>query len=105
MNITRVVATIGLVVVGIAALPATASAETWMLMGLEGGCVTIAEAALRKSEFNGVATPEDLSQRLRAKGHTVTLREMGTTEVRVVAVEAPGAGLAVIFAPEQMCRK
>lgn len=76
-----------------------------MLMGREGGCVTIAEAALRKSEFKGVATPEDLSQRLRTKGHMVTLREMGTKEVRIVAVEAPSAGLAVIFAPEQMCRK
>ena len=105
MKFTRIVATIALTIAGIAALPATASAETWMLMGREGGCVTITEAARRKSEFNGVATPEDLAQRLRAKGHTVTLREMGTTEVRVVAVEAPSAGLAVIFAPEQMCRK
>ncbi|MCZ6448264.1 MAG: hypothetical protein O6831_08495 [Alphaproteobacteria bacterium] len=86
-------------------MPTTASVETWMLMGREGGCVTITEAARRKSEFNGVATPEDLAQRLRAKGHTVTLREMGTTEVRVVAVEAPSASLTVIFAPEQMCRK
>ena len=105
MKFMRVVATITLAIAGITVFPGPALAETWMLMGRHGGCVTIAEAAIRKSEFNGVATPEDLAQRLRAKGHTVTLREMGTTEVRVVGVEASSAGLAVIFAPEQMCRK
>ena len=83
----------------------TAWAETWMLMGREGGCVTLAEAARRKSEFKGVAGPEELARRLRAKGHAVTLREMGTAEVRVVAVEAPDAGIGVVFAPEQMCQK
>ncbi len=89
---------------GFATLPGTAWAETWMLLGREGGCATLAEAARRKPEFDGVAAPEDLARRLRANGHTVTLREMGTAEVRVVAVEAPDAGIAVVFAPEHMCR-
>jgi hypothetical protein len=34
----------------------------------------------------------------------VKLREMGTASVRVVAVEAPDAGIGVIFAPPRMCR-
>ncbi|MCZ6637462.1 MAG: hypothetical protein O7C66_04625 [Alphaproteobacteria bacterium] len=105
MKFAHFIATIAVAIAGIATSPGTALAETWMLMGREGGCVTITEAARRKSEFDGVATPEDLAQRLRAEGHTVTLREMGTTEVRVVGVDAPSAGLAVIFAPEEMCRK
>ncbi len=79
-------------------------AETWLLLGREGGCVTLAEAARRKPEFKGVVGPEDLARRLRANGHAVTLREIGTAEVRVVAVEAPDAGIGVIFAPEHMCR-
>ena len=87
--------------------PATRSgvawAETWMLLGREGGCVTLAEAARRKPVFQGVAGPEDLAQRLRPKGYAVTLREIGTAEVRVVAVEAPDAGLGAIFAPAHMC--
>ncbi len=82
----------------------TAWAETWLLLGREGGCVTLAEAARRKPEFKGVAGPEDLARQLRATGHEVTLREMGTADVRVVAVEAPDAGIAVVFAPEHMCR-
>ncbi len=82
----------------------TAWVETWMLLGREGGCATLAEAARRKPEFEGVAGPEDLARRLRANGHTVTLRETGTAAVRVVAVEAPDAGIGVIFAPEHMCR-
>jgi len=81
----------------------TAWAEGWMLMGREGGCVSIAEAAQRKPEFEGVARPEDLAQNLRAMGHAVTLNEIGTAEVRVVAVEAPDAGIAAIFAPAHMC--
>ena len=89
---------------GLAAAPATASAETWMLMGREGGCVTLAAAARRKPIFDGIAGPDELARRLRADGHAVTLREMGTATVRVVAVEAPDAGIGVIFAPEHMCR-
>ena len=83
----------------------TAWAETWMLLGREGGCATLAEAARRKPAFIGVAGPEQLARRLRAKGHAVTLREMGTAEVRVVAVEAPDAGIGVVFAPRHMCQK
>jgi len=105
MKIVCVAAKMTLAIYGILALPVPAVAETWVLMGREGGCVTITEAARRKSEFNDVVTPEDLVQKLRAKGHTVTLREMGTPEVRVVSVEAPSAGLAVTFAPEKICRK
>ncbi len=82
----------------------TARAENWMLLGREGGCVTLAQAARRKPVFDGVAGPEDLARRLRARGHTVTLREMGTAAVRVVAVEAPDAGMGVVFAPRHMCR-
>ncbi len=82
----------------------TAWAETWMLLGREGGCATLAEAARRKPVFDGVAGPEDLARRLRAEGHAVTLREMGTADVRVVAVEAPDAGIGVVFAPRRMCR-
>ncbi len=82
----------------------TAWAETWMLMGREGGCASLAEAARRKPVFDGVAGPDELARRLRADGHAVTLREMGTATVRVVAVEAPDAGIGVIFAPEHMCR-
>jgi hypothetical protein len=90
--------------VGMVTSSGTAWAQTWILLGREGGCVTLAEAARRKPEFKGVAGPEDLARRLRANGHAVTLREMGTAEVRVVAVEAPDAGIGVIFAPEHMCR-
>ena len=89
---------------GLVAAIDTAWAETWMLLAREGGCATLAEAARRKSEFEGVAGPEDLARRLRAEGHAVTLREMGTADVRVVAVDAPDAGIGVIFAPEHMCR-
>ncbi len=91
------------VAAGFAFSPGTAWAETWVLMGREGGCVSIADAALRKPEFKGVAGPEDLAQKLRADGYVVTLNEIGTAETRIVAVEAPDAGIGAIFAPEHMC--
>ena len=90
--------------VGIVTSSGTAGAQTWMLLERECGCVTPAEAGRRKPEFKGVAGPEDLARRLRANGHAVTLREMGTAEDRVVAVEAPGASIGVVFAPKHMCR-
>jgi len=85
------------------ALSSAAWAETWVLMGREGGCVSLADAAAQKPEFEGIAGPEDLAQKLRAQGHTVTLNEIGTAETRVVAVEAPDAGIAVVFVPERKC--
>ena len=97
-------AALAIAAAGFVTASGTAWAETWMLLGREGGCVTLADAARRKSEFDGVAGPEDLARRLRAKGHAVTLREMGTAEARVVTVEAPDAGIGVVFAPEHMCR-
>ena len=90
-------------VAGPATSSGTAWAETWMLMGREGGCVSLAEAARRKPEFEGVAGPEDLAQRLRADGHVVTVNENGTAETRIVTVEAPDAGIAAIFAPQHVC--
>ena len=99
-DLTRGTAMVALAfaVAGFVTLSGTAWAETWMLLGREGGCVTLAEAAQREPDFTGVAGPEDLARRLRAKGHAVALREMGTAEVRVVAVEAPDAGIGVVFA-------
>lgn len=90
---------------GFATSSGWARAETWMLLARAGGCVTLAEAARRKPLFKGVAGPEELARRLRAKGHAVALREMGTAVVRVVAVEAADAGIGVVFAPRHMCRK
>ncbi len=104
MTQSTALAVLAVAAIGIVTSSGTAGAQTWILLGREGGCVTPAEAARRKSEFKDVAGPEDLARRLRANGHAVTFREIGTAEVRVVAVEAPDAGIGVVFAPEHMCR-
>jgi hypothetical protein len=94
----------GAVAIAFILLPSIADAETWMLMGREGGCVSLAEAAQRKPVFLGITSPEDLAQRLQTEGHDATLREIGTAENRTVILDAPGAGLSVIFVPPQLCR-
>ena len=104
-DVTRRVAWpfLALVVGGLWASPTAGWAETWVLMGREGGCVSLAEAAQRRPEFENVSEPEDLAKQLRTEGHVVSLNEIGTDEARIVSVEAPDAGIAVVFAPERMC--
>lgn len=93
------------IVMACVVLPAVAQAESWMLMGHEGGCVSLADAARRNAVFVGITGPEDLARRLRAEGHDVTLQEVGTAADRAVTLDAPGAGLSIIFAPPHLCRK
>lgn len=77
-------------------------ADEWMLMGREGGCVTLAQAAARRPLFDGVTTPDQLVAKLRRQGEEVRRQDMTQGDVTVVQVEAPGLGL--IFVPRSACR-
>ncbi len=80
------------------------SAEEWMLMGREGGCATLAQAATRRPLLRGVTTPEELVAKLRQEGEEVRRQDIKEGEVTVVQVEAPGVDLGLIFVPSSLCR-
>ena len=81
-----------------------AAAEEWMLMGREGGCVTIAAAAERRPVLSGITTPDQLVARLRAEGEEVSRKELAKQgDVTIVLVDAPGLALGLIFAPRSVC--
>ena len=85
-------------------LPAApAEAETWMLMGREGGCLSLEEAAKRKPIFEGVTSPEELRAKLRSQGERFTYEEHTAAGQRVVLINAAALGLAIILAPESIC--
>jgi len=46
--------------IGIATSSGTTRAQTWMLLGREGGCVTLAEAARRESAVGSVRVIAEL---------------------------------------------
>lgn len=79
-------------------------ADEWMLMGREGGCVTLAQAAARRPLFDGVTTPDQLVAKLRRQGEEVHRRDITQSGVTAVQVEAPGLGLGLIFVPRSACR-
>jgi hypothetical protein len=79
-------------------------AEEWVLMGREGGCVTLAQAAERRPLFSGITTPDQLVAKLRRQGEDVRRQDMQQGDVTVVQVGAPGLGLGLIFVPPSLCR-
>lgn len=79
-------------------------AGEWMLMGREGGCVTLAEAAARRPLFSGISTPDQLIAKLRRQGEEVRRENISQGDVTVVLVDAPGLELGLIFVPPSLCR-
>ena len=79
-------------------------AEEWMLMGREGGCVTLAEAAERRPLFNDIATPDQLVARIQEQGEEVSREDILQGDVTIVLVNAPGLDLGLIFVPPSLCR-
>jgi len=83
----------------------TARAEEWMLMGREGGCVALAEAAERQPVLSGITSPDQLVDRLREQGEEVSREDLVSQgDVTVVQVDAPGLELGLIFTPPALCR-
>ena len=79
-------------------------AEEWVLMGREGGCVTLAQAAARRPLLSGVTTPDQLVAKLRQQGEEVRRQDIEQGDVTVVQVDAPGLELGLIFVPRSICR-
>jgi len=79
-------------------------AEEWMLMGREGGCVTLAQAAARRPLLNGISTPDQLVAEIRRQGEEFRRQDILKGDVTVVQVDAPGLDLGLIFVPPSLCR-
>ncbi len=86
-----------------AGIVAPAGAESWMLMGREGGCVSLAAAGERKELLRGVASPEALVARLKAQGEPFERREISQGGATVVQIEVTSQGLGLIFVPRHLC--
>lgn len=78
--------------------------DAWALMARHGECVSLADAAVRKPEFQGIAGPDELIAKLEAQGVEVHRQEIETGAGRAVLVDAPARGLNVIFVPPAACR-
>lgn len=91
------------VVLALASASPRARAEDWMLMGREGGCVSLAEAAARRPLLRGIATPDQLVAELRRQGEDVRRQDISQGGVTVVMVDAPALGLGLIFVPPSLC--
>jgi len=95
------------VAAAVAALAGSATdlrAEEWRLMGREGGCVELAEAAARRPLLRGIETPDQLVAELRRRGEEVRRQDIAQGGVTAVMVEAPGLGLGLVFVPPSLCR-
>ena len=100
---TKLVVTIAVFLVFACSAPRL-RAEEWMLMGREGGCVTLAQAAARRPLLSGITTPDQLIAKLHRQGEKVRRQDIKQGGVTVVQVDAPGVGLGLIFVPRSVCR-
>ncbi len=87
----------------VAALPVLA-AEPWMLMGREGGCVEIAQAAARKELLSGIESPDQLADRLSGRGEGFQREDVAKNGVAVARIDIPKRGMSLIFVPRSLCR-
>ena len=78
-------------------------AEEWMLMGREGGCVTLAQATARLPLLSGVTTPDQLVAKIRRQGDEARRQDIEQGDVTVVRIDAPGLELGFIFVPRSLC--
>jgi hypothetical protein len=92
----------------IAALPLTLSAwaaETgeWLLAGREGKCVPLSALTKRSPEFQGIKSPDQLVEKMRAAGHKVEIKEHKAGSRPAVEVRIPSRDLYVMFVKSSDC--
>ncbi|MBE9555312.1 MAG: hypothetical protein IMF08_00510 [Proteobacteria bacterium] len=91
--------------VGVRGSSSHARAEEWMLMGREGDCVTLAQAAERRPVFSGISTPDQLVDRIREQGEEVSREDILQGDVTVVKVDAPRPSLLVDLLAEDILQE
>jgi hypothetical protein len=90
--------------------PATKAAPiddkaTWLLAGREGECVPLSMLESKVTEFKGIKSPYQLSEKLKAMGHKAELKEFKAGIRPAVEVRAPSAGIHVMFIKQENCDK
>ena len=91
------------ILAAVGAVPRAHAAE-WMLMGREGGCVTLQQAAAQEPLLAGIETPDQLIARLRREGEGFQRQDIEQGGVAVVQIDVPGRELGLIFVPPSLCR-
>ena len=92
----------------IAVLPVTLSAwaaETseWLLVGREGKCVPLSALTKRGPEFQGIKSPDQLVEKMRAAGHKAEIKEHKAGNRPAVEVRIPSRDLYVMFVKRSDC--
>ena len=92
----------------IAVLPVTLSAwaaETseWLLVGREGKCVPLSALTERGPEFQGIKSPDQLVEKMRAAGHKAEIKEHKAGNRPAVEVRIPSRDLYVMFVKRSDC--
>lgn len=91
------------------AAPATAAPiddnGTWLLAGREGECAPLAILEKKGEQLKGIKSPLQLSEKLKAMGHQVAVKEFKAGIRPAVEVRAPSAGIHVMFIKQENCDK
>jgi len=85
--------------------PATSDPAPWLLASREGGCAPLSILARKGPDFSNIQTPYQLVEILRAKDHKTEIKEYKAGTRSAVEVNAPSAGLAVMFVKKEFCDK
>jgi hypothetical protein len=78
---------------------------TWLLAGREGECAPLSILEKKGEQLKGIKSPLQLTEKLKALGHTAEVKEFKAGIRPAVEVRAPSAGIHVMFIKQENCDK
>ena len=80
-----------------------AESGTWFLLGREGECAPVSLLAKKGPEFDGIESPAQLAERMRAAGHKAEIKEYKATSRPSVEVRVPEKNIYLMFVKGDVC--
>jgi hypothetical protein len=80
-----------------------AESNTWFLLGREGECAPVSLLAKKGPEFEGIESPAQLAERMRAAGHKAEIKEYKAASRPSVEVRVPEKNIYLMFVKGDLC--
>jgi hypothetical protein len=97
----RILVTVGFL---LGVLPNSALSAEWYLMARHGECAPLSSLARKGAEFHGLQTPYQLTDKMRAGGHQVEVKEHTSPNGPMVEVRVAAKDIAVMVVTAETCK-
>jgi hypothetical protein len=80
-----------------------AEPDKWFLLGREGQCAPLSLLTKKSPEFQGIESPAQLAEKMRAAGHKAQIKEYKATSRPSVEVRVPEKNIYLMFVKGDVC--